>query len=217
MKISEVFESIQGEGKYAGTPVIFVRTSGCTRKCSFCDTAYHIDGTEYIVEELAELIKQHKSKIVVWTGGEPLLQLESIIEIGELLPNHIFHLETNGDLIKPDNVDKLFILFDYISISPKDLETAKRIYELLDDNVDTLYDNDYQDFDEEISKFDIKVVTDLTVNKELIPYATILMPLTTYTDNDLEIEKNVWNYCVENNIKISLRQHVHVWGKSRGK
>lgn len=44
IKISEVFPSIQGEGPYAGIPMLFIRVSGCTRACPWCDTKYHTKG-----------------------------------------------------------------------------------------------------------------------------------------------------------------------------
>ena len=40
LKISETFESIQGEGRYAGVPSLFIRTSGCNLRCWWCDTPY---------------------------------------------------------------------------------------------------------------------------------------------------------------------------------
>ena len=52
MKINEIFESVQGEGRAQGKPVIFIRLSGCTRKCDFCDTTYHTKYTEMSPEEL---------------------------------------------------------------------------------------------------------------------------------------------------------------------
>ena len=45
----------------------------------------------------------------------------------------------------------------------------------------------------------------------------MLMPLSTFTERDLEIERNVWNYCVENNIRYSPRVHINLWGDKGGK
>jgi putative chitinase len=56
MRVNEIFCSIQGEGKYAGCPAIFIRLSGCTRKCSFCDTKYHTNGKEMSVEDVPDYL-----------------------------------------------------------------------------------------------------------------------------------------------------------------
>ena len=57
MKINNIFKSIQGEGRYAGFPVVFIRTSGCTRKCPWCDTQYHEGGKEYSTGKIIDSIE----------------------------------------------------------------------------------------------------------------------------------------------------------------
>ena len=64
-------------------------------------------------------------------------------------------------------------------------------------------------------KYEIKVVTDLELNKDMLEKATRLMPLTTFSDKDNEIRKNVWNYCIKNNKKYSPRLQVELFGKRR--
>jgi len=195
MKVCEIFSSIQGEGKYAGTPALFIRLSECTRRCSFCDTPYHWEGKEMSVDKVAERIQGSKLNTVVWTGGEPLLQLDDIKYICSMTIHYKHHLETNGDLlINP------IPIFDYICVSPKDLETTQKVSKLASYT----------------PNIDIKVVTDLKLNKELIPYATMLMPLTTGdAKKDKKIEQDVWKYCVKNNIRYCLRQHIKVWGMKK--
>jgi len=73
IKISEIFHSIQGEGKHAGVNSIFLRLSGCDLQCSFCDTLYHKQGKQMSVEEIKKEIKKYNSYNLVITGGEPLL------------------------------------------------------------------------------------------------------------------------------------------------
>ena len=67
------------------------------------------------------------------------------------------------------------------------------------------------------SNNDVKIVTDLKINKELMPYATMLMPLTTiFPQENIRNKQQVWDYCTKNNIKYCLRQHIEVWGDKRG-
>ena len=203
IKISEIFESIQGEGKFSGVPMLFIRLYGCTRRCQFCDTVYAIEGNQYQEMDTIELIKRIKESelpYICWTGGEPLLQREAIKEVKNRTRMYYHHLETNGDLLGSSD----FNLFHYLAISPKNREIAKKVRELcLGFNPDN---------------WDIKVVTDLDrVGVNMIKFATMLMPLTTYDKKkDREICKKVWEYCVENNLKFSPRLQTFIYGKKRG-
>jgi len=104
-KISEIFQSIQGEGKYLGVRQVFIRFFGCELNCRWCDTVYARDlraggFTEMDVDEIMGRVA------LIWggchsislTGGEPLLQVDFL---KELLPQlkkarQRIYLETNG-------------------------------------------------------------------------------------------------------------------------
>jgi len=202
MIVNEIFESIQGEGKYTGQPCLFIRLSGCTRACSFCDTKYHTNGKKMTVEQVIKKIEKSKMQYIVWTGGEPMLQQDEIYKVFIRTDFKFHQIETNGDILPA-----VPGAFSYIGFSPKE----KRVQ----DNV-VAYVNQIElsdDFD-----YDIKIVTDLeTEGVDMIDNATLLMPLTTYDKNkDLEIQRKVWKYCVANNIKYAPRIHVDIWGQKRG-
>jgi len=79
MRISEMFYSIQGEGFLCGVPSLFVRTTGCNLRCSFCDsphTSWNPEGEEHSLNEIMEIAARYPSRHVVITGGEPYLQNE---------------------------------------------------------------------------------------------------------------------------------------------
>jgi len=132
--IKEIFYTLQGEGTYAGRPAVFCRFSGCnlwsgreadrsTAVCKFCDTDFV--GTDGLLggkyadgDSLAKTINglwpecYPASKYVVFTGGEPLLQLDKQL-IDSLHANGFeIAIETNGTLPVPDGVD-------WICVSPK--------------------------------------------------------------------------------------------------
>lgn len=208
IRISQIFESCQGEGRHNGVPMLFIRTSGCTRNCDFCDTKYHTTGEFYDVPKLIEIIKNSKLDYVCWTGGEPLLWKDQISQVVEATEEKQHHVETNGDLLKESDE----LIFNYIACSPKVLEAAISAQKILS-------------YLPKIS-YDIKVVTDLEKEGvDMIPYATILMPLTTYyltgeVDEEKErtIQRKVWEYCTQNNIKYACRSHIETWGyKQSGK
>ncbi len=80
MIISEIFRSIQGESTYAGLPCTFVRTAGCTLRCTYCDTGYALNpnsGETILLKEIINKVKELGSDLVEITGGEPLEQEET--------------------------------------------------------------------------------------------------------------------------------------------
>ncbi|MCB9895957.1 MAG: radical SAM protein [Planctomycetes bacterium] len=73
--INEVYASIQGESSHAGRPCVFVRTSVCNQRCSYCDTAYAFtEGEPLALDDVVEKALGFGIPLVEITGGEPLLQ-----------------------------------------------------------------------------------------------------------------------------------------------
>ncbi len=125
LNLSEIFASIQGEGRYLGTPSIFVRTSGCNLRCQWngtrCDTPYtswEARGSLMTVEDVCARVvaladKHPAVRHVVITGGEPMLQ-PHLHELVRRLHEEGYYqtIETNGTMANP-------LEADFISISPK--------------------------------------------------------------------------------------------------
>jgi organic radical activating enzyme len=100
-RITEVFDSVQGEGIYLGEPQLFVRFFGCNLHCRFCDTRPN-RFSEYEPGELLDEIRLYANSFhsISFTGGEPLLQKDFLKEILSLTHDHGYknYLETNGTL-----------------------------------------------------------------------------------------------------------------------
>ncbi|MGI6458223.1 MAG: radical SAM protein [bacterium] len=80
MIISELFRSIQGESSFAGLPCTFIRTAGCSLRCSYCDTDYALSkksGVEMELDEVLARVRHLGMDLVELTGGEPLEQEET--------------------------------------------------------------------------------------------------------------------------------------------
>src|SRR5437588_2251723 len=76
VNISEIFYSVQGEGSLLGVPSVFVRTSGCNLRCSWCDTPYtswHPEGETLSTAEVLQSTLRYGCSHVVITGGEPMI------------------------------------------------------------------------------------------------------------------------------------------------
>jgi 7-carboxy-7-deazaguanine synthase len=119
-KISEIFESVQGEGLYFGEKQLFVRLFGCNLRCKFCDTRQR-DFTEYSSAALFEKIKTHKNKyrFISFTGGEPLLQTVFLKQVLEMTHKHGYknYLETNGTM-----AEALSEVLEFVDIISMDLK-----------------------------------------------------------------------------------------------
>jgi len=132
--IKEIFYTLQGEGAHAGRPAVFCRFSGCnlwtgreqdraTATCQFCDTDFvGTDGerggkfrdASLLAAEIDSLwpASYPASKYVVFTGGEPLLQLDAALIDAMHAVGFMIAIETNGTLPVPAGVD-------WICVSPK--------------------------------------------------------------------------------------------------
>lgn len=98
LDISEIFFSLQGESTLAGTPCVFVRLAGCDLRCSWCDTGYAFSGgTRMTLAEILRGVEQYRVRLVEITGGEPLMQENSLKLMERLLDaGYRVMLETGG-------------------------------------------------------------------------------------------------------------------------
>ena len=98
MRVTEIFFSIQGESTHAGKPCVFVRLTGCSLRCVYCDTKYsYAGGSEMSLQEVLSTIAGHPAKFVEVTGGEPLEQEEVHPLMNSLLDRgYTVMLETGG-------------------------------------------------------------------------------------------------------------------------
>ncbi|GIK17701.1 MAG: 7-carboxy-7-deazaguanine synthase [Planctomycetota bacterium] len=116
MRISEIFFSIQGEGKLFGIPSAFIRTTGCNLRCTWCDTPYASwtpEGEDMTIDAILDRIAPYPTRFVVLTGGEPLLQ-NDVVELTRRLRDDGRHItiETAATVYKP-------VMCDLASLSPK--------------------------------------------------------------------------------------------------
>jgi 7-carboxy-7-deazaguanine synthase len=98
MRITEIFFSIQGESTHAGKPCVFVRLTGCSLRCVYCDTKYaYAGGREMTLDVVLAAVSRYPAKLVEVTGGEPLEQDEVYALMQSLLDRgYTVMLETGG-------------------------------------------------------------------------------------------------------------------------
>lgn len=121
--INEIFYSIQGEGVRAGTPNVFIRFSGCNLQCKAdgpegfdCDTEF-VSGrrleTNQLLDEVIKTAPQCKA--IIFTGGEPALQIDKDLISAFKNQGYYLAIETNGTKELPRGLD-------WITVSPKTAE-----------------------------------------------------------------------------------------------
>jgi 7-carboxy-7-deazaguanine synthase len=208
MKINEIFYSIQGEGNWTGKPNIFIRTSGCNLRCSYCDTKYAYDSyKEMSIIEILDEINKYNCKNICITGGEPLIQKDLIILVKELLENkYKICIETNGSVeIKQFSFDKSII----ISLDVK-CPSSNMTEKMLFDNIDYMKKNDQL-------KFVIKNKIDYEYAKNFILSNKINCPI--YFQPVEGIDPKILAEWILNdnlNIKLGLQIQKILWKNRRG-
>jgi 7-carboxy-7-deazaguanine synthase len=208
MKVNEIFYSIQGEGLFSGLPTIFLRTTGCNLRCSFCDTQYaYEEGTELVLEEILDKIKIYPCKNICITGGEPLDQKDTSKLIKTLLNNkYMICLETNGSIdIKKYAGKQSFV----ISLDIKCPSSGMTTYMILK-NILFLSKKDQL-------KFIIKNKTDYEYAKKIIqkyrPRCTVFFQPVWGTKPQ---KLASWILNDDLPVRLGLQLHKILWGVKKG-
>ncbi len=223
MKIAEIFHSIQGEGMLVGMPSVFVRTSGCNLRCTWCDTPYtswHPEGEERSIESIAEEVERYGASHVVVTGGEPMIAPE-IEALTHLLKQHVT-IETAG------TVDA-HVRCDLMSISPKLANSTPHAR----DDGRWAAQHDRLRYQPEILrrliqlypyqlKFVIADRNDMTEVHAIVEAVgasksrVLLMP--EGVDAAVLAERGRWlaDICKREGYRFSARLHIELWGNRRG-
>ena len=171
LKVKEIFYSLQGEGGRQGEASIFVRLSGCNLRCDFCDTE-HSDGVVMSWNQILKQIRQYPCRWIVWTGGEPAMQLTEECLMFFKRAGYLQAIESNGHY-------PLSPLFGYTVVSPKGKADYAKI------------------INPEVKEVRLPVrQNDIIPPFELLPVAKYHFLSPIFTDNPAETKANI-DYCVE--------------------
>lgn len=159
--VNEIFASVDGEVNYwgQGCPTVFVRLQGCNLACPYCDTKQSIPkvgGQIMSVDEVLQKVASFGLNKVTITGGEPLLQAESLYELCFKLKNLLrqnISIETNGTLPIPSAMNYMLVswVFDYkIRVNEQEVDSYLSLFECARGALDIwikLLVKDEQDFE----------------------------------------------------------------------
>jgi 7-carboxy-7-deazaguanine synthase len=204
LKVNEIYYSIQGESSKSGLPCVFIRLTYCNLRCTYCDTEYAFyEGEDKSIDEIINEVKKYNCKLVEVTGGEPLVQDETL-EIMKRLCDEGFEvmLETGGSLPIKDIDERVQIIMDLKCPSSK--MEKKNLYE----NIDLLKPKDEL-------KFVIGNREDYDWSKEIIVKYNLINKcevLFSVVFNELEPVSLV-NWIIEDklDVRYQLQMHKYIW------
>jgi hypothetical protein len=133
IKINEIFDSVQGEGKFVGHPALFIRLTGCPVGCSWCDT----DNTKLTqvltIEEIEDLIAASNKKLIVLTGGEPFAQpnffnLLELLVTSNKISGKEFHVETSSVTFNENSWEKLKTIYNKSIVYPNRFNAYSKLF-----------------------------------------------------------------------------------------
>ena len=229
LNISELFYSIQGEGRLAGVPSVFVRLAGCDLRCRWCDTPQAMEasqGRDITIEQIVSQISAYECANVVVTGGEPLLAQE--------LPDLLAILSSEGRHITLETSATRFceLLCDLISISPKlsnSLPTGTddpRYKEQDRLNISAI--RNYIDRHDYQLKFVVENETDLPEIEQVLKQLqdsekngkidrnkVFLMPQARTRKQHSQLGPNVVQMCLKKGFRYCPRLQIELWDNQR--
>ena len=224
LSVSEIFLSIQGEGRLTGVRSVFVRLAGCDLACRWCDSGYARDngrGRSLSGAEVLAELAGYSCRHVVVTGGEPLLAegLGELLAAVKVSGKHIT-LETSATQFRR-------LQCDLISISPKlanstpggaragDHEKRRLNVPAIQQFID---EHDYQ------LKFAVSDAGDLVEVNDILSRLdsvdrdkVLLMPIAATKEQHRRRAAIVAQLCIDHGFRFCPRVHIQLWGKTRGR
>jgi 7-carboxy-7-deazaguanine synthase len=227
--ISEIFHSIQGEGELVGVPSVFVRTSGCNLRCTWCDTPYaswQPEGTDLETGKIMEVVRKFGARHVVVTGGEPMVA-RGIHELLQALREDGRHITIETAATIPPSG----IACDLASLSPKlahSTPDAARAGAWSAKHEAARWNSEVLCTWMSAYSYQLKVVVrnrsdveELSLNLQqlavpLPPEKVILMPEGIEPATIAERSRDLAEICKETGWRLGARMHVQLWGNTRG-
>ena len=199
-RVVEIFKSIEGEGKRAGAPCVFVRLAGCNLRCSYCDTGYAQTpecGALTPLEAVVSSVRDLGAANVTITGGEPLLQ--DAMAIAEALPECECNIETNGSVPLPDKLQNAFYTMDWKCPSSGESDA------MLEDNLRWLDSDD-------VIKFVVGDQADMDEMERVLAIGTEAQAFASPVFGEIEPREIVKRILADDvTARVQLQLHKLIW------
>ncbi len=217
--VSEIFDSIQGEGPSTGRPSTFLRLGLCNLRCSWCDTPYTWKWDEFSMSEELEQLSiddavdrvSHCSNLVI-TGGEPMLQAQAIHALLQRVEARV-EIETAGTI----GPGVLASRVQQWNVSPK-LSSSGNLLEkrFVPSALAELMALEGSVLKLVVGEGDLDEAHALVTKLGIEPSRVWLMPEGTDAETLRRRGAQLAQVCIEHNYNLTTRLHVLLWGDQRG-
>jgi organic radical activating enzyme len=245
MKVNEIFgPTVQGEGSAAGRHCMFVRMALCNLECTWCDTAYtwaftpekaaktesgivydraanvHEMNADQVIASLCSLwpMRSGPRTIVVFSGGEPMIQGEAIAPLaGQLRSwNHEIHIETAGTLLPPWQLDNVATQYN---VSPKLKHSGNAVSKRYKPDVLAWYAKNCKSWFKFVLRDpkDLAEIDSIVFEAGMDPRRVMIMPEGVTAGENLDRAQEMATAVINRGYGISLRTHILLWKDVRGK
>ena len=226
MNISEIFYSVQGEGLLAGVPSVFVRTSGCNLRCTWCDTPYASwkpEGFNTGYGPILANVRRHWCGHVVVTGGEPMIDPD-IVELTQKLRTiqHHITIETAGTVFEPVECDLMSISPKLSNSTPHEEEGGRWAAQhertrYQPEVLKQLMSSYPYQLKFVVSKpDDIGEIQHVVKELEADRSRVLLMPEGTTPELIRDRSRWIVEVCKDHKYRFCPRLHIEIWGNQRG-
>lgn len=229
--VSEIYgPTVQGEGPSVGRHSSFVRLGLCNLDCAWCDSAFTWDWTgkngppqdksaliHMSASEVVTRVRQIGARLVVFTGGEPMIQQRQISKVMDGLDGFTFEIETNGTIEPSETMGFLSRMRLGFNVSPKlpssgvDSEHADRAMKIFGPRVGASFKFVISD------DVDLAALDDLVGSHEVRPSRIWVMPEGRTHDEVMARSGWLVKAALVRGYNFSTRLHVLLWGDERGR
>ncbi len=225
LEVSEVFDSIQGEGPSLGMPCTFLRLGRCNLKCSYCDTPYTWDQRRYdlastlqhpTLAELRDALRRRNPKRLVITGGEPLLQTQGLVALlSDWTDAPPVEIETNATLPASD---ALLPLVAQWNLSPKLASSGMPLGRRIVSSVLTAFRPNPQAYLKLVlgEPAEVKEAVGLIAELDWPRERVLWMPEGIDSSRLTEVSQWLVPAAIAAGVRFTPRLHVLLWGNRRG-
>jgi 7-carboxy-7-deazaguanine synthase len=217
MKVSEIFKSIEGEGLRTGLPAVFIRLHGCNLRCSYCDSMYAVEGSDYKQMSVAQILDAVKEfsgiTHVTLTGGEPLIHQDVEDLLSQLSGDgYRVNIETNGTVPCKWHFPGLFYTMDW------KCKSSGMSVKMKMENLETLGSEDVLKFVvgtiEDLEETET-VVKSLAEKKDDMPHLFVSPVFGNLSNEEIVNWLLNSNIMVKNNVRFQVQLHKIIWDPER--
>ncbi|MFI5180793.1 MAG: radical SAM protein [Thermoanaerobaculia bacterium] len=210
--VTEIFRSLQGESTWAGLPCTFVRLTGCSLRCVWCDSAYAFSGgTPMTVEQVLRRVASLAVPLTEITGGEPLEQ-DGFFSLAEALCDRGYTVlvETGGH-VSTERLDPRVVTILDVKCPGSGMDGANDL-----SNLARLGPRDEVKF-VVADRRDFDFAMDLIVRHDLDSRHTVLIsPVFAGDHSPVAADVAEWVRDCDRKLRLNLQIHKFLWGDKPG-